>query len=74
MGTLKTWFVVGIFRFQKWFDVDILDFQFELCYRYLAFFDYETFLATFGQFFAKLLVTLKRGHIFCAKMKERNNI
>jgi hypothetical protein len=34
----KTWFVVHIFRFQKWFDVDILDFLFELGYRYFGIF------------------------------------
>ncbi len=25
-SSFKTWFVEGILRFQKWFDVDILDF------------------------------------------------
>jgi hypothetical protein len=31
----KTWYVVGILMLQEWFDVDILDFQFELCDRFL---------------------------------------
>jgi hypothetical protein len=34
MGT----FVVGILKFIMWFDVDIFDFQFKLCYRYLGIF------------------------------------
>jgi len=29
MSNLKTWFFVGILRFQKLFDVDVLDFQIE---------------------------------------------
>jgi hypothetical protein len=29
-NSFKTWFVGGIFRFQKWFDADVLDFQIEL--------------------------------------------
>ncbi len=29
-STFKTLLVVSIFRFQKWFDVDVLNFQFEL--------------------------------------------
>jgi hypothetical protein len=27
MSSFKTWFVVGILRFQKWFDVDVLGFH-----------------------------------------------
>ncbi len=34
----KTWFVVCILRFQKWFDADILGFQTELCCRYFGLF------------------------------------
>jgi hypothetical protein len=53
----KTWFVVLILRFQKWFDVDILLFQFGPCYRYVyIFFCLDTFWATFwniGQIFSK---------------------
>jgi hypothetical protein len=30
----KLWYVVGILMFQKWFDVDVLDFQIELLSRY----------------------------------------
>jgi hypothetical protein len=30
IGTSKTLSVVSILKFQKWFDVDILDFRFEL--------------------------------------------
>jgi hypothetical protein len=26
LNSFNTWFVVGILRFQKWFDVDFLDF------------------------------------------------
>jgi hypothetical protein len=58
--------VVGILRFQKWFDVDVLGFQIELCCRYFdLFFDLKTVWATFwkiGQFFLfkTLLVTLRR--------------
>jgi hypothetical protein len=59
---LKTWFVVGILRFQKWFVVDILDFEFEFCCRYFSiFFSFEPFGLLFqkiGIFFQKLLVTL----------------
>jgi hypothetical protein len=32
------WFVAGILRFQKWFDVDVLGFQIELCCRYFGLF------------------------------------
>ncbi len=32
----KAWFVVAILRFQKWFDVDDMDFIFEFCYRYFV--------------------------------------
>jgi hypothetical protein len=28
--SIKTWFVVGILRLQKWFDVDVLDVLIEL--------------------------------------------
>jgi hypothetical protein len=31
-------FVVGILRFQKWFDVDVLGFQIQLCCRYSGLF------------------------------------
>jgi hypothetical protein len=30
IGCFKTWFVVGVLRFHKWFDVDVLYFQSEL--------------------------------------------
>jgi hypothetical protein len=46
-GATKTWFVVGILRFQKWFDVDILGFQIELCCRFFGLFVWETFWAIF---------------------------
>jgi hypothetical protein len=36
ISCLKTWFVVGIFRFHKWFDVDVLGFQVELCCGYFG--------------------------------------
>jgi hypothetical protein len=35
-------FVVGILSFQKWFDVDVLGFQIELCCRYLGLFGLDT--------------------------------
>jgi hypothetical protein len=49
LGTLKTWFVVGILRFEKWFDLDIFDFQFELCYRYFGIFQFRDFLSNFSK-------------------------
>jgi hypothetical protein len=47
ISSFKTWFVVGILKFQKWFDVDVLGFPIELFVDILAFFDLETFWATF---------------------------
>jgi hypothetical protein len=47
IGTFKTWFVVGILRFQKRFNVHILDFQFELSYRYFGFFWFRDFVGYF---------------------------
>jgi hypothetical protein len=44
ISSYKTWFVVGILRFQKWFDVDVLGFQIELCCRYFGFFWLRNFL------------------------------
>jgi hypothetical protein len=44
-------------RFQKWFDVDIFDFQLELCYRYFGIFWFRDFLGYF----------LKNWAIFFAK-------
>jgi hypothetical protein len=35
ISSFKTWFVVGILRFQKWFDV--LGFKIEFCCRYFGF-------------------------------------
>ncbi len=43
IGSFKTWFVVGILRFQKWFDVDVLDFQIKLCCGYFG--QFGNFLA-----------------------------
>ncbi len=37
--SFKTWFVLGILEFQKWFDV-LLDFQIKLCC--LAFYGFTT--------------------------------
>jgi hypothetical protein len=34
-------------RFRKWFNVDILDFLFEFCYRYFGIFQFRDFWATF---------------------------
>ncbi len=53
MSSLKTWFVVGILKFQKWFDV-FWAFKLSFVVDILAFFDQETFWSTFqklGQFF-----------------------
>jgi hypothetical protein len=37
-SSFKTRFAEGILRFQKWFDVDVLGFQIELCSRKIALF------------------------------------
>ncbi len=60
MSTLKTWFVVGILKFQKWFDVfwafklsfvvDILDFLTRKLFGLL--------FKNLGNFFSNLLVNL----------------
>jgi hypothetical protein len=47
ISNLQTWLVIGILRFQKQFDVDVLDFQIELCYRYLGVFWFGDYLAQF---------------------------
>jgi hypothetical protein len=36
IGMFKTWFIVGILRFQKGFEANILDFKFDICYRYFG--------------------------------------
>ncbi len=36
--SFKTWSVVGILRFLKWFDVDVIDFQIEVHCRYFDLF------------------------------------
>ncbi len=41
------WFLVGILRFQKWFDVDVLGFKLRFVLDNLAFFDLKTFGASF---------------------------
>jgi hypothetical protein len=53
-------FVVGILRFQKWFDVDVLDFKIELCCRHFGLFAWRLFGLLFKKFgnFYNLLVTL----------------
>jgi hypothetical protein len=38
ISSFKTWFIVRILRFLMGFDVDVLDFQIELCCRYFGFF------------------------------------
>ncbi len=38
VSSFNTWFVVGILRFQKWFDVDVFGYQNELCCRYFGLF------------------------------------
>ena len=51
LNIFKTLFVVGILRFQKWFGVDVLGFQIELCCRYFGLFWLGNSL---GYFFGKL--------------------
>jgi hypothetical protein len=51
IGTLKMWFVTGILMLQKWFDVDVSDFQilsFDVDIRYLLAW------RLFGYFFEKI--------------------
>jgi hypothetical protein len=43
----KKKFVVGILRFLKWFDVDVLGFQIELCFSYFGLFLLEDSLGYF---------------------------
>ncbi len=50
LSSFKVWFDVGILRFQKWFVVDVLGFQIELCHRY---FDLFWLGQLFGLFFEK---------------------
>jgi hypothetical protein len=38
LSTFKAWFVVGILRVRKWFDVDVLGFQIEFRCRYFGIF------------------------------------
>jgi hypothetical protein len=65
ISRFKTWLVVGILRFQKWFDADVLGFQIELCCRYFGLFWLGDFLGYFlkilGDFLSNLLVTLGRS-------------
>jgi hypothetical protein len=69
------WFVVGILRFQNWFDVDVLDFLIELCCRYFGFFlTWPTFWAILWkiwQFFSNLLVTLSASGLRLGQVVER---
>jgi hypothetical protein len=60
MGSFKTWFVVGTIRFQKWFDIDILNFQFDIGYRYfgICFRDFWGYFKKNWAFSPKLMVTL----------------
>ncbi len=44
ISSFKTWFVVGILRFWKWFDVDVLGFQIHPCCRYFGLFWLGNFL------------------------------
>ncbi len=56
ISSFKIWFVVAILSFWKWFDVDDLGFQIELCCGYFGLFCLETVWATFwkiGWFFFK---------------------
>ncbi len=56
----KTWFVVGIFRFLKWFDVDAFDFQIYLWCRFFGIFWLDNYFSYFFEMaiFKNLLVTL----------------
>jgi hypothetical protein len=66
MGSFKTWFVTGILRFQKWFGVEVLGFQIELCCRYCGLFGLGDCLGYFLKnwvLFSNLLVTLILCHV-----------
>jgi hypothetical protein len=47
ISSFKIWFVAGILRFQKWFDVDVFGCKLSFVVDILAFFDLKTFWATF---------------------------
>jgi hypothetical protein len=49
---------LGILKFQKWFDVEIFNFQFELCLDILALGGFLGYFFKKWVFFPKLLVTL----------------
>ncbi len=51
---LKQQFAAWVLKFQKWHDVDVLDFQSELRYRYFGKFGLETVLAFFAKIWAIL--------------------
>ncbi len=62
MHSFKAWFVVGILRVQKWFDLDVSDFEIELWYCFFGNFWLGKYFGNFYQnldnFFPNLLVTL----------------
>jgi hypothetical protein len=61
--------VVGILRFQKWFVLDVLGFQIELCCRYFGLFlTWQRFGLFFekklANFFSNLLVRLQKTFLY----------
>jgi hypothetical protein len=51
MNNFKTWFVVGTWGSQKWFDVNVLDFESEFWWIYFVIFSLGN---SFGYFLQKL--------------------
>ncbi len=75
ISSFITWFVVGILRFQKWFDVDVLGCQIELSCRFfwpfLIWQLFGLFFEKFGNFFSNLLVTLGLVALRCQGITRR---
>jgi hypothetical protein len=57
--SFKTWFVVGIFRFLKWVDVDVLDFQIDPQFFVLFWLHFLN-----GHFLLNLLATLAPSEFY----------
>jgi len=62
IGVFETWFIVGILRFRKWLNVDVLDFRIELqCIYFGILLGSKLFwllFEQFGEFTLIVLVTL----------------
>jgi hypothetical protein len=86
LSSFKTWFIVGILRFQKQCDVNVLDFQIELCCRYFGILWLRDSLGYFLKnwaIFSNLLVTLTTiklepgifyQRVFAVQIKSRGAI